>query len=1063
MLPPLLAFGGMVLAGRAEKPAETPTVSVFAGAAKVDITPEYPVRLSGYGSRTAESDGIGQRLWAKALAFGRNADDTAVLVTVDNLGVPGKITEEVYRRVSAKRPFPRANFTLCSSHTHNAPMLTGVAPFLFGRDIDPAQLATIDRYTAELTDHLEKVVLSALDDRRPAVLTHGQGHAGFARNRRTPDGPVDQSLPVLAVRGPDGALRALLANYACHCTTLADNLHGGDWAGFAQENMERDHPGCVAMVSIGCGADANPSPRNSLQAARDHGREIATEVSRLLTVPMKPLPHTPAGALSRFDLPFDTPPDRAGWEALARGPDAAGYHARKNLERLDRGETLPAVLPYSAQTWTFGDGLAMVFLPGEVVVDYALGLKREYDHLWITAYANDVPCYIPSSRILREGGYEGGGAMVYYDRPARLGPGTEELIFGEVRRLLPESFRLKKMAGVDPPVSADESLKRILTKPGFTVSLVAAEPEITDPVAIDFGADGKLWVVEMRDYPSGMDGNGKPGGRVKFLEDGDGDGRYEKATVFLDEIPFPTGLLAWRGGVLITAAPDILHARDTDGDGRADKVEKLFTGFAAENFQARVNGLRRGLDGWVYGANGLLGGSIRSLITGKTVDIRGRDFRLDPDSGAFEPASGLSQQGRVRDDWDHWFGTDNSTFAWHYPLPEHYLKRNPVVIPEEQRLRVELSRRVFPASRTLERFNDPQDANSATAACGGDFYRDNLLGDDFYGDYFVNETVHNLTTRLKISADGISFRGRRAADEQQSEFFASSDNWSRPVQVRTGPDGALWIVDMCRYVIEHPKWIAAEQLARLDVRAGEDKGRIYRVFPAGKPLRPVRDLTKLSPPGLVDALNTPNGPVRDLVQAQLVERGGPSVVEPLTELAAKSALPQVRLQALATLEGLRALKPPVLELALADPHPGVRANALRMSEPFFRTTPALAVKAAALTEDPDAGVRYQLALSLGEWNDPRAGGALGKLALRDMDDAWMRTAILSSSVPQAAEVLDAVLSSPPGKEGRGGLIGGLICLRQQSRRRPRAGGPGLRGQRRRRGGGLALHGLGESD
>ncbi|MES2469436.1 MAG: neutral/alkaline non-lysosomal ceramidase N-terminal domain-containing protein [Verrucomicrobiota bacterium] len=1028
VLLPLLAFGGIMLAARGEPAsAKLPSAAlVSAGAAKVDITPEYPIRLSGYGARTKQSDGIGQRLWAKALAFGKTQEDTAVLVTVDNVGVPGTVTEEVYNRVSKKQPFPRANFTLCSTHTHNGPMLTGVLPFLFSRDIEPAEQVTINRYTAELTDRLEQVVLNALQDRKPAVLTCGEGHAGFARNRRSQGGPVDQSLPVLAVHSPDGALRAVLANYACHCTALASNLHGGDWAGFAQESMEREYPGCIAMVSIGCGADANPNPMGSLQAAQDHGLEIATEVSRLLASPLRPLPQAPVGAMSRFELPFDSLPERAQWEALAQKPGITGYHARKNLERLDRGETLPAALPYSVQTWNFGNDLAMIFLPGEVVVDYSLGLKREYENLWVTAYANDVPCYIPSSRILKEGGYEGGSAMPYYDRPARLGPDTENRIFSEVRKLLPDSLRLKIKEGISLPVAAEESLKQITVKPGFTVSLVAAEPEIVDPVAIDFGADGKLWVVEMRDYPLGMDGNGKPGGRVKFLEDTNGDGRYEKATVFLDALPFPTGLLTWRKGVLITAAPDILYAEDTDGDGQADKVEKLYSGFATENFQARVNGLRRGLDGWVYGANGLLGGSIKSSQTGKTVDIRGRDFRLNPDNAEFEPASGLTQQGRVRDDWDQWFGSDNSTFAWYYPMPEHYLKRNAVVIPLEQRLRVELSRRVFPKSPTLERFNDLQDANSATAACGGDFYRDNLLGDDFYGNYFVNESVHNLTTRLELTKDGISFRGRRPADEEESEFFASSDNSSRPVQVRTGPDGALWIVDMYRSVIEHPKWIAAEQLAKLDVRAGDDKGRIFRVFPAGKTLRPVRDLTKLSPPELVAVLNTANGPVRDLVQDQLVRRGDPSITASLTELAAKSTLPQVRLQALATLEGLRLLKPEALELALSDAHPGVRSNAVRMSEPYFSTTPALAAKAATLVEDPEAAVRYQLALSLGEWNDPRAGEALGKLALKDMGGSWTRTAILSSSVPQAAEVLDAVLASPPETKGRSDLIGGLI-------------------------------------
>lgn len=455
---PLTIGGGAILSVRAEPlslPGPEPGaggggVAILAGAAREDITPDYPVRLSGYGGRTVESEGVSQRIWAKALAFGKEERDTAVLVTVDNLGVPGRVSDEVHRRVAAKQPFPRANFVVCASHTHNAPMLTGVAPNLFSKDIDPGQQATIDRYTSELTDKLEKVVLAALKDRRPAVLTRAEGRAGFAKNRRTADGPVDQSMPLLAVRGSDGALRVVLANYACHCTTLASNLVGGDWAGYAQEFVERDHPGCVAMISIGCGADANPFPMGSQQAAADHGKEVAGEVSRLLAAPMLSVPQTPVGAMSRFELNFDTLPDRAQWEAQAPLPGITGYHARKNLDRLNRGETLPTTLPYIVQTWRFGDSLAMVFLAGEVVVDYPLRLKGEYDRLWVTAYANDVPCYIPSSRILREGGYEGGAAMPYYDRPTRLAPDTEERILSEVGKLLPDAFRVKKVAEAVP-------------------------------------------------------------------------------------------------------------------------------------------------------------------------------------------------------------------------------------------------------------------------------------------------------------------------------------------------------------------------------------------------------------------------------------------------------------------------------------------------------------------------------------------------------------------------------------------------------------------------------------
>src|SRR5215208_1545942 len=241
-----------------------------------------------------------------------------------------------------------------------------------------------------------------------------------------------------------------------------------------------------------------------------------------------------------------------------------------------------------------------------------------------------------------------------------------------------------------PPKSPQESLAAMQTHPGLQIELVVAEPLVVDPVAIDWGADAKLWVVEMRDYPMGMDGNWKPGSRIKSLEDTNRDGKYDKATVFLDNLPFATGVTAWRKGALICAAPDIWYAEDTNGDGRADIVQKLFKGFDTGNYQARVNSLALGLDNWIYGANGLRGGIIRgearALNANQTpaaaiaVDIRGRDFRMYPDTGEFEPASGLTQQGRARDDWGNWFGCDNSTPGWYYTVPDHYLRRNPYVI-----------------------------------------------------------------------------------------------------------------------------------------------------------------------------------------------------------------------------------------------------------------------------------------------------------------------------------------------------------------------------------------------
>ncbi len=354
------------------------------------------------------------------------------------------------------------------------------------------------------------------------------------------------------------------------------------------------------------------------------------------------------------------------------------------------------------------------------------------------------------------------------------------------------------------------SLHAMRARPGMKVELVASEPLIESPVAFDWGPDGRLWVAEMYDYPAGVDGKGKPGGRVKFLEDTDGDGRYDRATLFLDNLAFPSSLMVWRKGVIITAAPDIFFAEDTDGDGRADKRQLLFRGFNEGNQQHRVNGLRWGLDNWVYCANGDSGGQIESAKTGEKIAISFRDFRLRPDEGLLDPEIGQTQFLRERDDWGNWFGSQNSDPMFQFVLEDHYLRRNRNLSAPNPRNDVSIApgaSPVFPASRTLPRFNDFNVANRITSACSAIIYRDDLLGSAFAGNSFVSEPVHNLVHREVLSRQGVLFSSRRAEDEQQSEFLASSDNWFRPTMLRTAPDGALWVADMYRAVIEHPEYI----------------------------------------------------------------------------------------------------------------------------------------------------------------------------------------------------------------------------------------------------------------
>ncbi|HKB02153.1 MAG TPA: PVC-type heme-binding CxxCH protein, partial [Gemmataceae bacterium] len=558
------------------------------------------------------------------------------------------------------------------------------------------------------------------------------------------------------------------------------------------------------------------------------------------------------------------------------------------------------------------------------------------------------------------------------------------------------------LASIDPgPKTPEQSLKLMTVRPGYRVELAATEPQVQDPIAIAWGPDGKLWVVEMGDYPLGIDGRGKPGGRVKFLESTKGDGRYDKATVFLDNIGYPTGVLPWRKGVLITAAPDLLYAEDTDGDGKADKIEKLFTGFTPGNQQHRVNGLVWGLDNWVYCANGDSGGVVKSALTGKSLDIRGRDFRFKPDTGEMELTSGQSQYAKCRDDWGNWFGGNNSTPAWHVILEDPHLARNPQqAAPAPTRVLAGVVP-VFPTSRTLPRFNDPHTANRFTSACGIGFYRDELFEPALRRALFVCEPVHNLVHRLDLVPDGVSFTARRAEDEPRSEFLSSADNWFRPTMARTGPDGALWVVDMYRAVIEHPQWIPAETQKKLDLRAGHDLGRIYRVMRVGTEPRPVPRLDKLDTAGLVAALDSPNGWQRDMAHMLLLWRAGrddgfgpPRETAPLAALVHDSKNPLAQLHALCVLDGLNALGGDVLRTAFADGTPGVVADALRLCEGRFGSDPELGPAAVKLIDKPFA--RLPLAAALGSWDDPRAGAALGTLLRSSGEDKYVVAAALSS-------------------------------------------------------------------
>jgi putative membrane-bound dehydrogenase-like protein len=578
-----------------------------------------------------------------------------------------------------------------------------------------------------------------------------------------------------------------------------------------------------------------------------------------------------------------------------------------------------------------------------------------------------------------------------------------------------------------PPLSPEESLRSIEVREGYQVELMAAEPLLMDPVAIDWGPDGRLWVAEMADYPSGMDGHGKPGGRVRFLTDSDGDGQYDKSQVFVENLPFPTAVTTWRNGILITAAPDVLYAEDRDGDGSADEVKSLFKGFLEGNQQLRVNGLRWGLDNWVYCASGAHYGGygadkvITAQQTGEQIPLGSHDFRFDPATGRLEPLSGPSQYGRNRDDWGHWFGVQNSHPIWHYVLEDRYIRRNPhFAYPDPAHKLLPANPPVYAAKPAEKRFHSFEQTNRFTSACSATIYRDRLL---FAGmNSFTCEPFHNLVQHLVLQPAGSSFSGARDASEQPTDFFASADRWCRPVMATTGPDGALWIADMYRFMIEHPEWLPAEGKAELEpyYRAGDDRGRIYRVFPIGRrPAQIATRLDALAPAELVARLESPNGWQRDMAQRLIVQRGDPAIAPALKKLAAESAEPLARLHALYALAGLHQLEREQVFAGLRDSHPELRRNAIWLIEELgWKDDPQCFGQLVGLADDPDPKVRLQLACTLGAFTDPSVGEVLGRLALRDADDAYCVAAVASSATSENLRgILHTLVQSAPQGSG----------------------------------------------
>jgi hypothetical protein len=429
--------------------AALPAADYKAGVARTVITPQKPIYQSGYANRSHPSEGVVHDLWSKALAIEDPRGSRVVFVTTDIIGYPRWLSDLIGARVEKQYGLDRSRLVLNAAHTHTGPLIRANLEIMF--ELKPDERQVVDEYSQKLADDVVALVGAALQDLAPATLSFGQGKGSFAINRRelspkgmrlgvNPAGPSDHDVPVLKVTGGDGKLRAVLFGYACHNTTLGGDFYriSGDYAGHAQIEIEQANPGTTALFLMLCGADQNPNPRGKPDLPPQHGAALAAEVNRVLGGNLRPVRGPIRAAYRLVDLNF-APHTRETFEPRLKESNVWRVrHAKAMLQLYDQRRPIRRYPGYPVQAVSFGRDLAVLALGGEVVVDYALRAKKEFgeEGLIVAGYSNDVMAYIPSLRVLKEGGYEVDGSMLYYGQPGPWAEDVEERIFTLIRQVM---------------------------------------------------------------------------------------------------------------------------------------------------------------------------------------------------------------------------------------------------------------------------------------------------------------------------------------------------------------------------------------------------------------------------------------------------------------------------------------------------------------------------------------------------------------------------------------------------------------------------------------------------
>jgi putative membrane-bound dehydrogenase-like protein len=555
-----------------------------------------------------------------------------------------------------------------------------------------------------------------------------------------------------------------------------------------------------------------------------------------------------------------------------------------------------------------------------------------------------------------------------------------------------------------------KALDSFQIEPGMRIDLIAAEPLVIDPVALVFDEDRQMYVVEDRGYPDPAEG-GAPTrlGRIALLKDTNGDGKYDKRSEFVTGLTYPNGILPWKGGVFVTCSPDLYYFKDTNGDGIADIKKVVLTGFfATQTAQIRTSHPILGLDGWIYVTGGLNGGNITSPEhpDRPAVSYKSADGRFNPETFEFQATGGKSQFGLTFDSYGRRFGTSNRHPVMHTVMEPWYLKRNPNLLFNESVQNVsktEADAVVYPISHAvtsadfIPKLIGRSHAGTFTAASGLLSFNGTALTPAHQGNIFICESAQNLVQRQIVNPEGVSFKSKIPYEGR--EFLSSTDEWFRPVFLQHGPEGALYLADMHRKVIDHPAYIPEEARAGLDWESGKSEGRIYRIVRKDfkeKKYDPVTGLSsKSSTERIISYISSAEEWERATAHRLLLERNDMASIPSLKKIAINATYPESRARALWLLNSLNSLDADLIKKAMLDKVSGVREQAVLLAGSCIEKYPELVQSLVAVSNDEAMRVRFNSALVLGSLEGTGVVKALAKIAAHDGKDQWVRAAVLS--------------------------------------------------------------------